>query len=242
MAYSGMSLPSVEQVDEEPGDMLPRALGLLELLDPSTRAHSAGVMRLVASLGSRLGIDGRYLKMLSLAGLLHDLGKVVVPDWLLNKPGRLSHHERMLIQSHPVAGAEMLRRDMWDPQIVLAVRHHHERFDGRGYPQGLEGEAIPLASRVIAVADAFDAMTSRRAYRAPLKVEDAVREILHHRGEQFDPLVAHALADLMGVGPQGNPDWDELDGPVNPHGLSHRELMHSVGTEKQEVPASPTRE
>ncbi|MCX7829222.1 MAG: HD domain-containing protein [Thermanaerothrix sp.] len=201
--------------------------GVLDLLDSGTRAHSLRVMSLSLLLGEALGVRGDDLRLLGLSALLHDLGKVKVPDWVLNKNGPLSPVERSMIQVHPSAGAAILRAEGFCEAVVLGVLHHHERFDGRGYPEGLKGEEIPLFARIIGVADAFEAMTSHRPYRAAMGRREAVEEILHHRMDQFDPMVADVFAGVLGFAHLSDLCFDELpDSPNLPHG----DLMHSVRT------------
>jgi putative two-component system response regulator len=126
-------------------------------------------------------------------GLLHDVGKIGVPDAVINKPSRLTEEEFSLIKNHPVMGARILKNIKEMPQLSSGARWHHERYDGKGYPDGLKGKDIPEEARIIAVADSYDAMTSRRSYRDPLP-QDVVRdEIVKGRGTQFDP----DFADIM---------------------------------------------
>jgi HD-GYP domain-containing protein (c-di-GMP phosphodiesterase class II) len=128
---------------------------------------------------------------------MHDIGKVGVPDAVLFKPGALDPEERMLIKGHPVIGAGILRGIPSMAEIVPCILHHHERVDGNGYPDGLAGDAIPLGARVIAVADAFDAMTTDRPYRRGLAVDAAVAELLKQEGTQFDRRCVLAFAELV---------------------------------------------
>jgi HD-GYP domain-containing protein (c-di-GMP phosphodiesterase class II) len=150
------------------------------------------VSQLCAAIATELGLGGERVARIRLAGLLHDVGKIGVPDAILNKPAALTDAEFEVMKRHSllggdiVAAAEMHEEARW-------VRHHHERFDGSGYPAALEGEEIPLESRIILVADAFEAMTSDRPYRKAPGVEFAVDELQRHAGTQFDPDVVAAL-------------------------------------------------
>jgi len=133
--------------------------------------------------------------MLRIAAMLHDVGKVTVPDRILCKPGRLTQEEFEQIKNHSVVGAELVSRIEGLAMIVPWIRHSHESFDGSGYPDGLRGEAIPQASRIMLVADAFDAITSSRPYRDALSVEHACAELMANSGTQFDPQCVSALLE-----------------------------------------------
>jgi HD-GYP domain-containing protein (c-di-GMP phosphodiesterase class II) len=137
------------------------------------------------------------LDALTLGALLHDVGKIGVPDPILHKPGRLTDEEYEIIKRHPVLGAEMLAPMEDLAPAVPAVRHHHERFDGRGYPDGLRGEDIPLVARIISVADAFDSMIRGRPYGYEISREAVLEEIEKGSGNQFDPRVVRALLEVV---------------------------------------------
>jgi putative two-component system response regulator len=146
-----------------------------------------------------MGMSEHESEGVRLGGLLHDLGKIAVPDGVLLKPGPLDRAEFTLVRKHPEAGAEIVRplRAFEGPEP--AVLHHHERFDGTGYPYGLRGEEIPLAARIVAVADAFDAMTTDRPYRAALPHDVALQRLSDGSGEQWDPLIIELfLAQYVG--------------------------------------------
>jgi diguanylate cyclase (GGDEF)-like protein len=149
--------------------------------------HSALVARHAAGIAQRLGWGGADLAYLRVAAMLHDVGKVSLPDQILRKPGPLDEHEYEEVKLHPVIGAEFVNRVDGLSLIALWVKHSHEHFDGSGYPDGLAGEDIPLASRILLVADAFDAMTSDRPYRAATSHERALEELRRNAGRQFDP-------------------------------------------------------
>ncbi len=165
--------------------------------DPHTAGHSRRVRVLARAIGRALGLGSEELHRLQVAALLHDLGKLGVRDEILLKTGPLSPAERMEMQEHALIGARILASAGMDPEVVDAVRHVHERYDGRGYPAGLRGEAIPLLSRILAVADAFEAMTSHRAYRMALPWEVAAAELEREQGRQFDPRVVTAFCTLL---------------------------------------------
>ncbi len=156
--------------------------------------HSQAVASLSLRLARSLGVSGEELEQIYVAALLHDVGKIVLPDHVLHKPFRLDPDERALVERHSVIGYELLR-DIGNVQAATYVLHHHERWDGAGYPTGLAGAEIPFGSRVILVADAFDALTSDRSYRSAVSVESALREVLSQSGRQFDPRVVAALVE-----------------------------------------------
>jgi HD-GYP domain-containing protein (c-di-GMP phosphodiesterase class II) len=149
-------------------------------------------------LGTGLGLGEDDLDRLALAGILHDVGKIHLDPGILGKPGPLDENERELMQRHPELGFAMTRNRL-DPKVAEAILYHHERFDGHGYPFGLVGMEIPILSRIVLVADAFDAMTSTRAYQPALPVSFAVNEIRKHTGTQFDPAVVEIFLELAAV-------------------------------------------
>jgi diguanylate cyclase (GGDEF)-like protein/putative nucleotidyltransferase with HDIG domain len=159
--------------------------------------HSAAVSDFAVAIARRLGWREREIGMLRIAAMLHDVGKVNVPDSILGKPGPLEPEEREAMMKHAHTGAELVARIDGLEAIVPWIRHCHESFDGSGYPDGLHGEAIPLASRILLVADAFDAITSSRPYRDAMSVEHARSELLRHSGTQFDPTCVHALLEHL---------------------------------------------
>jgi diguanylate cyclase (GGDEF)-like protein/putative nucleotidyltransferase with HDIG domain len=161
--------------------------------------HSRAVADLAVSIATELGWQPDMLGMLRMAAMLHDIGKVTVPDEILCKPGPLTAEEFEQMKGHSVAGAELISRIEGFDVIVAWIRHSHESFDGSGYPDGLRGEAIPQASRIMLVADAFDAITSTRPYREALSAEHACKELKRHAGSQFDPACVEALFEHLGA-------------------------------------------
>jgi putative nucleotidyltransferase with HDIG domain len=172
-------------------------LQAVDIKDRYTRGHSERVGRAAAMIARELGIRGNRLEAVRIAGTLHDVGKLGVPTRLLRKNGPLTAEERRLIERHPVHGQEVVRGIGFLREARAAILHHHERMDGKGYPCGLAGREIPLFARVVAVADAFDAMTSTRSYRRGRPVPAAVEELVRCAGSQFDPRMVRALARAL---------------------------------------------
>jgi putative two-component system response regulator len=173
----------------------------LEAKDPYTRGHSARVGELAARLAEELGMTVRECEQMRVAGLLHDIGKVGVPARLLNKPGQLTVPEFKTIMTHPVRGAQICSSLRSVRAVLPYIRHHHERFDGGGYPDGLKGDQIPLGARVLALADAFDALTSRRSYRQPLEADGALALLeTEMQGGKWDPRIFGAMALMVRAG------------------------------------------
>jgi diguanylate cyclase (GGDEF)-like protein/putative nucleotidyltransferase with HDIG domain len=158
--------------------------------------HSRSVAALTVALAGRLGVEGDELDQIRLAALLHDVGKIAVPENILSKPGPLSDNERELVERHSLIGYELLRGMGLSP-VDTYVLHHHEQWAGTGYPHGLAGAEIPFGSRLILVADAFDALTSDRSYRRGVSVEAAMHELQGESGRQFDPLIVAALHEHL---------------------------------------------
>ncbi len=160
--------------------------------------HVHRVSDLAVDLGTGVGLADEDLDRLALAGILHDVGKIHLDPGILAKPGPLDTYEKDLMQRHPELGFAMTRNRL-DAKVAEAILYHHERYDGDGYPFGLIGEEIPILSRIVLVADAFDAMTSARAYQPALPVEFAITEISRHAGTQFDPTVVEIFMGLAAV-------------------------------------------
>ncbi|MDW7675469.1 MAG: HD domain-containing phosphohydrolase [Bacillota bacterium] len=161
-----------------------------------TKEHSKRVSKYSVLLAEALGLSGEEIKKCRVAGLLHDAGKVAVPSNILDKPGKLSAAEYKTIQGHPEMSYIILNTMSNYRDIALYSKHHHERYDGSGYPNGLRAERIPLISRIIGVVDAYDAMTSDRSYRSALTHEVAMKEIANNAGTQFDPEVAFCFCRM----------------------------------------------
>lgn len=167
------------------------------------------VSRLALRIGLKISLPSDQLDALTLGAVLHDVGKIGVPDRILQKPGRLTDEEYQIIKRHPVLGARMLESVRELSPVVQAVRHHHERFDGKGYPGRLHGEDIPLAARIISVVDAFDSMIRERPYGYGISQETALEEIERNSGTQFDPRIVRALLEVV---------WELGDRQINSAG------------------------
>jgi putative nucleotidyltransferase with HDIG domain len=168
----------------------------IEAKDGSTGEHTERVAELAVELARRLGFSGVDLDAIEIGALLHDIGKIGVPEAILNKPGPLSDDEWKVMRRHPLVSEHILSGIGLSPLVLQIARSSHERFDGDGYPDGLAGEEIPLPSRIVLVADAFDAITSDRPYRRGRNVIDALGELHLHAGTQFCPRVVAALEQI----------------------------------------------
>jgi putative nucleotidyltransferase with HDIG domain len=169
--------------------------------DPYTAGHSLRVQRIALAIGVQLDLPGERMDALRHAGLFHDIGKIAVPDSILAKPSALTEEEWALIRRHPASGAEIVGRLGWLREAVPLIRHHHERWDAKGYPDRLAGDAIPIEAAVVGLADAWDAMTTGRPYRSALTDEEAMREIREGRGTQFAPAVVDAFFVALAASP-----------------------------------------
>jgi putative nucleotidyltransferase with HDIG domain len=160
--------------------------------------HTRGVVALALAVGVELGLDPRDQRQLEFGALLHDIGKLRTPDEIINKPGKLTPAEWAIIRQHPADGQAMLDRIGGVlTEVGLVVRHHHERWDGAGYPDGIRGEAIPIAARIICACDAYSAMTTDRSYRAAMPSDEAIAELWTCAGTQFDPRVVEAVVAVL---------------------------------------------
>ncbi|GEJ59436.1 HD-GYP domain-containing protein [Anaeromyxobacter diazotrophicus] len=169
----------------------------IDAKDPSTRGHSDRVAELAVEVGRELRLDEPALKALAYGGLLHDVGKIGIPEAILHKAGQLAPAEQELMRAHPAIGAEILRGVAFLEAAAPAVRNHHERWDGGGYPDRLAGEAIPLVARIVNAVDTFDACTSVRPYQQALPGAAAVAVLERLRGSQIDPAVCDALVRVV---------------------------------------------
>jgi len=169
----------------------------IEAKDPTTEGHCRRLAQHAEQLGRALGFSGARLRILRMGATLHDVGKIAIPEAILDKPGALTAAEYAIMQRHPIAGAEICAPLRSARDLIPAIRHHHERWDGTGYPDHLAGEAIPLDARIIAIVDAYDAMTSDRPYRRGLPVEKALAIMRENRGPQWDPTLLAIFLTLI---------------------------------------------
>ena len=169
---------------------------LLDLKDMNTGVHSTRLAEWAVRVARHLGIPESGLYQYEVAALLHDIGKIGVPDAILKKPGKLTDEERALINKHPEYSWSILRLFPGLEQASLFALHHHESYDGRGYPAGLKGEEIPLGARIVCAIDAFDAMVSSRPYRTGLPIEEAIRRLILASGTQFDPVIVQCFLQI----------------------------------------------
>jgi putative nucleotidyltransferase with HDIG domain len=186
-------------VDENRVALLRRMSGLLETRDPYTHGHSRRVARHSERIAREIGLPREQVAKIRAAALVHDIGKINVPRSILTKPGKLTDEEFALVKRHPGDGAAMVV-ELRDPELTAIVRHHHERMDGTGYPDGLAGGDIPIGARVIAVADTFDAITSTRAYRTPRTHKQAIEILQREAGTQLDSIAVAAFVSYYASG------------------------------------------
>ena len=171
--------------------------GAIDAKDTYTNGHSSRVAEYAKEISRRYGYSVKEQSDIYIIGLLHDVGKIGVPDSVINKPGKLDEEEFALIKRHPVIGSQILKNIKEMPKLSIGARWHHERFDGTGYPDGLVGDEIPEEARIVAVADAYDAMSSKRSYRNIMSQEKIRDEIIHGSGTQFDPRFAEIILKMM---------------------------------------------
>jgi HD-GYP domain-containing protein (c-di-GMP phosphodiesterase class II) len=185
-------------------DTVNAVVNTMEARDPYTRGHTERVramaMSIAESIAEQQGLDEEDLFKIEIGALLHDVGKIAVPDAVLRKPGPLELGEIQEIREHPAMGKSILGNIAYLENALTCVLHHHERFDGQGYPEKIAGEAIPLPGRIISVADAFDAMTSDRPYRKKRDFRSAFEEIARNAGKQFDPQIVDTFGKLLDSG------------------------------------------
>jgi putative nucleotidyltransferase with HDIG domain len=182
------------------GDGFRALVGRLRRTRPSTYQHCVRVARHSHHIGRALGFDDARLRQLSSTAMMHDIGKVLVPEFILSRPRRPTRFERFVLNMHPNFGALLASYFDLPAELRIRTQHHHERWDGRGYPHRLGGEDIPLMARVVQVVDSFDAMVTRRAYNSPRDREGALMELRREAGGQFDPRMIEAFLDTFSEG------------------------------------------
>jgi hypothetical protein len=188
---------SVDALEQSYSEVLTALVAAVEAKDPYTKGHSEKVARLAVQIGEHRGFPPERLRLLYQAGLLHDVGKIGVPDWILNKPGRLTPAEFAVVRGHPARSEEMIGKIPSLRPTLPAIRWHHERLDGSGYPDGIKGDAIPLEACVLAVADVYDALTSGRSYRPAQAAGAALVYLQHNAGTLFDARCVEGLRRLV---------------------------------------------
>ncbi|WP_026907232.1 HD-GYP domain-containing protein [Paucisalibacillus globulus] len=198
-----------DSYDKQIEGIVKGVIATLELKDPYTRGHSERVAEYAMALATKTGKFGKNeLKYFYYACLLHDIGKIHIPDAILTKPGKLTKEEFDIIKMHPLVGAKAVQEVEGISANIDVIRNHHERWDGKGYPDQLEGEETTILARITAIADAFDAMTSSRSYRSALTLEEAYSRILDGKGSQFDPKLVELFQDVY-------PDWKKIHEQYN---------------------------
>lgn len=165
--------------------------------DPYTSMHAEHVAELMAGLASQMCLSSDEISLAFIVGLIHDVGKIKTPIAILTKPGRLTEEEFAIMKEHAQHGADMLAVIAGAESVVPVIRHHHERYDGRGYPENINGEKIPLLSRMLAICDTFDAMTTNRCYTKPVALGECIKEIKRCSGTQFDPSVCDSFIKFI---------------------------------------------
>jgi diguanylate cyclase (GGDEF)-like protein len=237
-AAAGGAEPDDAHANQAVIDVLVKALSER---DRYTAEHSDSVTDLVVGVGSRLGVDGDDLKALRAASLLHDIGKVAIPDHVLNKPGPLDADEWELMKQHTIIGERILRSIPGMGGTAKIVRHEHERWDGTGYPDGIAGEAIPIGSRIILTCDAYHAMTSDRPYRRALSHADALEELTRNAGTQFDPEVVGILIGYLHAQRQTGAAYGQPgETPVVPAGPDAPGRLEPLGSDDPRFYTGPT--
>lgn len=184
------------RLQENSLNVLRTMVNVLEQRDSYTAGHSRRVTEIAIAIAARLGLPEEEIKTLRQAGLIHDVGKIGIEDTILRKPGRLTAEEFAVIRTHPERGVQIIEPLDFLRGALPILRHHHECYDGRGYPAGLVGEAIPLGARIVAIADTYDAITSSRAYRRARGQDAALAEIERCSGTQFDPELAGLFIEI----------------------------------------------
>ncbi len=206
--------------------MVTTLVNTIEAKDPYTNGHSNRVAMYAREIAVKAGKDDNYLNRLYYMSILHDIGKIGIPDRILTKRGELTPGEQSVIRTHPMVGAEILADITQMPGIEIGARSHHEHYDGTGYPDGLAGKDIPEEARIIAVADAYDAMTSERSYRLAYTQDQVREEIRRGRGTQFDPVFADIMIDMINKDhnfAMHGTDTDDIFGIVQLRALLGRE-------------------
>ena len=196
-------------------DLINSYVHAVEAKDVYTRGHSERVSVYAARLGEHMGLSKREVEQLRVAGMLHDIGKIGIPDSILNKPGKLSAQEYEVMKTHPAVAKKILSRIQPLKDVLPIIYHHHEHYDGSGYPDGLTGKDIPLLARIISVADGFEAMTSDRSYKPGFDPEQAKAVLIENAGNQWDPRVVEAFTTIVDPKTFIRPGASSFAGPLS---------------------------
>ena len=172
-------------------------LEAIEIIDTYSQGHSARVANYALSIAKKLGLSPKEMRNIELSALLHDIGKIGVGSTILGKPGRLNERESFIVRKHALVGEGIVQKIEFLQATRPLIRHHHERYDGQGYPDGLSGKEIPLGARIISVAEAYDSITSGCPYRQALPSKEAVKELERGAGNQFDPLIVETFIEVL---------------------------------------------
>lgn len=195
--YMNDAITANDQIKTLTVEVMESLAHTIDAKDEYTRGHSTRVAKYSRMIAEKMGLSAKEQENVYYSGLLHDIGKIAVPDEIIKGEGDLSNAEYSMVMTHPSVGAEILSEIKSLPDMAVGARYHHERYDGKGYPEGLAGEQIPLLARIIAVADSYDAMTSNRSYRSYLPQNEAREEIARNRGTQFDPGIADIMLQII---------------------------------------------
>ena len=190
-------MEQLAQLQESMEDTVRTIATIVEMRDPYTAGHQVRVADLARAIAAQMGLSEEEVHAIHIAGIVHDLGKIQIPAEILSKPGKINDLELSLIKTHAEAGYEILKDIHFPWPVAQMVLQHHERLDGSGYPQGLNGDQIIIGARILGVADVVEAMSSHRPYRAGLGIETALAEISAQRGSQFDPQIVDACLALF---------------------------------------------
>ncbi len=185
-----------EKLNERVFEIITVLISAMEDKDPYTSGHTTRVAQYALAIGKRLGLSHEQMRLLNHAAAAHDIGKIGIPIEIIEKKGHLNEKEKLMMESHPIRGMKILSSIDYMEDIASIIMYHHERADGKGYYQ-LPGEKVPIEAKIIAVADALDAMLSDRPYRKALSLHEAKQEIIKHKGTQFDPVVVDALIKVL---------------------------------------------
>lgn len=187
----------VRNLQEQFISLLKALSEIVDARDTHTQGHSIKVCQYALAMGAELGFSPRRLERLEIAALLHDIGKLGVEAFILQKPTDLNELEAMAVRHHPLLSVRILKSVVQLADVIPFIRHHHERYDGQGYPDGLRGEQIPMEARILTVADSFDAMTSHRPYRKAMSPQAALAELQEKAGTQFDPRIVEVFHQVF---------------------------------------------